>query len=89
MKRPVEGFGDPVGTDGSLLVVAGRWGACGWSVVQLDHDEEMAPMHGMYVPLDAEFELQRTVDRSFSVPPQFMWRNEVRWPEINMLTCGC
>ena len=29
-------------------------GACGWSVVQLDHNEEMEPMRGMYGTLDAE-----------------------------------
>ena len=31
---PVEGSRNHVATDGSLLEVAGRWGACGWSVVQ-------------------------------------------------------
>ena len=41
---PVEGFQNHVTTDGSLLGVSGKWGACGWSVVQLDHDEEMGPM---------------------------------------------
>ena len=41
-------------TDGSLVGVSVKWGACGWSV-QLDHDEEMGPMHGMYGTLDAEF----------------------------------
>ena len=35
-----------------------------WSVVQFDHDEEMGPMHGMYGPLDAELEMQRTIKRS-------------------------
>ena len=33
---PAEGFRDHVATDGSLLAVAGKWSACGWSVVQLD-----------------------------------------------------
>ena len=37
----VEGFDNHVATDGSLLGVTGKWCACGWSVVQLDHDEEM------------------------------------------------
>ena len=50
--------------DGSLLGVAGKWGACGWSVVQLDHDEEMGPTHGMYGALDAELDLQRTIKRA-------------------------
>ena len=33
---------------GSLLGNAGKWGACGWAVVQLDNDEEMEPLHGMF-----------------------------------------
>ena len=37
-----QGFGNRVATDGSVCGVSGRWSACGWSVVQLDHDEEMA-----------------------------------------------
>ena len=45
---PVEGFQIHVATDGSLLGASGKWGVCGWSVVQLDQDEEMARMHGMY-----------------------------------------
>ena len=51
---PVEGFRDHVATDGSLLRVTGKRSACGWSVVQLDHDKEMEPMHGMHGTLDAE-----------------------------------
>ena len=39
---------DHVTTSGSLLGVPGRWSACAWSVVQLDQDEEMEPMRGMY-----------------------------------------
>ena len=27
---------------------AGKWRACGWSVVQSDYDEELGPLHGMY-----------------------------------------
>ena len=46
---PAEGVKGHVATDGSLLGTAGKWGACGWSVVQLDFDEELAPVHGMYV----------------------------------------
>ena len=38
---PAEGFTGHVATDGSLLGNAGKWGACGWAVVQLDYDEEM------------------------------------------------
>ena len=49
-----EGFKSHVATDGSLLGTAGKWGACGWSVVQLDHDEEMGPLYGMYGSMEAE-----------------------------------
>ena len=38
---PVEGFRNHVTTDGSLLRVFGKCGACGWPVVQLDHDEDI------------------------------------------------
>ena len=38
---PEEGFKGHVATDGSLLCTAGKWGPCGWSVVQLDYDEKM------------------------------------------------
>ena len=57
-----EGF--HVITDGSVLGVSGRWGACGWSVVRLDHDEEMGPMRGKYGALDGELEVQRTIERA-------------------------
>ena len=36
---PAEGFKGHVATDGSLLGTAGKWGAFGLSVVQLDYDE--------------------------------------------------
>ena len=39
-------------------------GACGWSVVQVDHGEEMRPMLGMYGTLDAELEVRRTIKRA-------------------------
>ena len=48
-------------TDGSLLGAAGQWRACGWTVVQLDSDEELEPLHGMYGSMEAEFEVQRTI----------------------------
>ena len=38
---PAEGFKGQVASGGSLLGRAGKWGACGWAVVQLDCDEEM------------------------------------------------
>ena len=33
-------------------------------MVQLDHDEEMGPMHGMSGTLDAELEVQRALNRA-------------------------
>ena len=95
---PVEGFRNRVPTDGSLLEVAGRWSACGWSmaVVQLDHDEEMEPMHSMYGTLDAELEVQRTIQRAELtaflcltahvenkgiIDGALERRNEVHWPQ--------
>ena len=33
-------------------------------MVQLDHDEEMRPLHGMYGSVEAEFEVQRIVKRA-------------------------
>ena len=44
---PAEGFKGHVATDGSLLGHAGKWEACGWAVVQLDYDEEMALAWGV------------------------------------------
>ena len=53
---PVEGFKGHVATDSSLLGKAGKWEACGWAVVQLDNDEEMEPLHGMYGSVETEYE---------------------------------
>ena len=39
-------------------------GACCWSLVQLDHDGEMGPMHGIFCTLDAECEVRRIVNRT-------------------------
>ena len=50
-----------VATDGSLLGTAGKWGACGWSVVQLDDNEELGPLYGMCGSMEAELEVQRTI----------------------------
>ena len=61
---PAEGFKGHVATDGSLLGEARWWRGCGWAVVQLDYDEEMEPLHGMYGSVEAEFEVQRTIMRS-------------------------
>ena len=38
-------WGIPAG-DGSLLGKAGKWGACGWAVVQLGYDERWCPCMG-------------------------------------------
>ena len=59
---PAEGFKGHVATDGSLLCTAGKWRACGWSVVQLDFGEELGPLHGMYCSM--ELEVQRTIKRA-------------------------
>ena len=60
---PAEGFKGHVATDGSLRT-AGKWGACGWSVMQLDDDEELWPLHGTYGSTEAELEVQRTIKRA-------------------------
>ena len=51
-------------TDGSLLGKTGKWEACGWAVVQLDCDEEIGPLYGMYGSMEAELEIQRTTKRA-------------------------
>ena len=61
---PAEGFKGHVATDGSLLGIAGKWGACGLSAVQLDYDEELGPLHGMYASMEEELEVQRTIKRA-------------------------
>ena len=60
---PAEGFQGHVATDGSLQGKTGKWGACGWAMVQLDYDEEMGPLRGMYGQVEAECEVQRTIKR--------------------------
>ena len=61
---PVEDFWNHVATDGSLLGVSGRWSACGWSLVQLDYDDDTGRMRGMYGTVDADLEVQRTTKRA-------------------------
>ena len=61
---PAEASKGHVATDGSSLNIAGKWGACGWAVVQLDYDEETEPLHGMYGSMEADFEVQRTIKRA-------------------------
>ena len=78
---------------GSMLPPMARWwqyrgsGARVWrSVVELDHDEEMEPMHEMYGTSDAELEVQRTIIGPTSVHVDnkgiidgLLWRGELLW----------
>ena len=59
-----QGFRDHVATDGSTDGSSMKVVACAWSVVQLDHDEQLEPMRGMYGTLDAVLELQHTIKRA-------------------------
>ena len=43
---PAEDLRDHIAIDGSRKRIPGRHGVCGWSVVQLDHGEELEPVHG-------------------------------------------
>ena len=61
---PAEGFKGHVATDGPLLGNACKWGACGWAVVQLDHDEELGFCMGWYGSMEAAYEVQRTIKRA-------------------------
>ena len=61
---PAEGFKDHVATGGSLLGNDGKWGACGWAVLQLDFDEEMVPLSGICGSMEAECAVQRTIKRA-------------------------
>ena len=64
---PVDGFRDHVATDGSLLGVAGPWWKCGWTVVQLGHDEEMGVRGGQ------SSQPSSVSSERWIVPPQLMW----------------
>ena len=57
-------FNGHIATDGSLLGKTGKWRACGWAVMQLDYDEEMVPLRGMYGSVEAELEVQCTIERA-------------------------
>ena len=59
-----EGFNRHVAIDGSLLGKAGKWGARGWAVAQLDYDEELGHMRGMCCSMEAGLEVQRTRKRT-------------------------
>ena len=37
-----------------------KWRACAWSVVQLNCDEELKPLCGMYGSMEAEFRAELT-----------------------------
>ena len=71
---PAEGCKGYVAADGSLLGMAGKRWACGWSVVQLDFDEEFGPLEVMCGSLDAALEVKRTIKgaelTAFSMPSQ-------------------
>ena len=58
-----EGFKGHVATDGSLLGTAGKWRACGWSVVQLDSDKELGPLYDMQSK-ETNLRVQRTIKRA-------------------------
>ena len=49
----VDGFRCQVATDGLLLGKTGKWCARGCAVVQLDYDEEVGPLLGMYGSVEA------------------------------------
>ena len=56
-----------VAADRSFLGSAGKWGACGWAVVQFDHDEaDGRALYGTYGSMEAEHEVQRTIERGRS-----------------------
>ena len=61
---PAEGFKGHVATDGSLPGKAGKLRAFCWAVLQLDFDEEVELLHGMYGSMESEFEVQRTIKRA-------------------------
>ena len=63
----VDGFRDHVATDGSLPGVAGPWCACGWTVVQLGHDEETGVRGGQ------SSQPSSVSSEGWIVPPQLMW----------------
>ena len=74
---PAEGFNGHDATDNSLQGTAGKWRACGWTVVQLDSDEELGPLHGMYGSTEAEYDVQHTVKRAkLTAPQESMWTHQ-------------
>ena len=81
----VEGFRCHVGTDGSLRSTAGKCGACGWSVVQLDYDEELGLLHGMCGSMEAELQVQRTIKRA-ELTASFAFVKKSDWPQKG--ACG-
>ena len=54
---------------------------CCWSVVQLDYDGKLGPMHGVYGAMDAELEVQRAIKKAeltaFLCPPTCMLTTKV------------
>ena len=78
---PSEGFKGHVATDGSLLGNAGKWGACGWAVVQLDYDGEWEAfawdvrLNGGRIRGSAHHQ-EGGVDNLFVTPQKSMWTHQ-------------
>ena len=49
-----------IAIDGTFRVVAGRYAACGVTVVQMDHIEGLEPWFGVGGNVPTSFEVQRT-----------------------------
>ena len=49
-----------IAIDGSLRGVAGKYAACDWAVVQMDHDGGLKPWYGVGGNMPLSFEVQRT-----------------------------
>ena len=59
-----EAFGITLPQRVLFWALQGKCEACCWPVVQLDQDEELGPMHGMYGWLEAGLEVQRPIKRA-------------------------
>ena len=64
LRSPRVGACQKKGSKATLQLTAGKWRACGLSVVQLDFDEELGPLQGVYGSMDAELEVRRTIKRA-------------------------
>ena len=87
---PAEGFKGHVATDGSHFGTAGKWSARGWSVVQMDYDEELGLLHGMYGSMEAALEVQRTIKRAEQRHSQKKyWTHQKCMSTTKELLMGC